>query len=300
MFLSTFGNALPAIEAVLATGRCPHVRIQVLWSDTHSFGDKDIPAITKGARQCQAIKKKFPNVTVEISPFCEHNLNAPDKYLDIVAKNAPDCVPVNTPWKGKLSTKYKNEVHGSHKPPSTGRYNYSYDGTNCVDSNVEKDKTTHGKSDVFFFWHPRFNLKWSMKDKTPRPERRAFPDSYLIDSIIYLHTQKGKTNLPLKTWLQKTHADRHQQIDPKGDKLLIISPIKSKEIQLRTRNGQVVDTLRYYGSFDGGGYRYYSGTYGYLVAQKAKRIQGDPLCEVWVNGKKHGVVNPGFRDSTFR
>lgn len=297
-FAVTFGNALPTVEKLLATGRCPHVRIQLLWSDAHSFGDSDIPQIRKLSRAYQELKKRFPHVVVEISPFCEHNLNNPDKYLDIVKAEAPDCIPVNVPWRGAFSRKYKNEIHGNHSKP-VGAYNYSFDGTNAVDSDVEAFKRQHNGSQVFFFWHPRLNLKWSMKDTTPRPARKAKPSSELIDSLIYLHTAKGTTSVP-KRWLVKSHAEKHGEGDLKGDKLLIISPIRARAIELKTRNGQTVDTLRYYGTFEGGGFRYYSAQWGYQVAHKARRIQGDPLCEIWINGKRVGGTNPGFRDPTFR
>jgi hypothetical protein len=193
-----------------------------------------------------------------------------------------------------LSNKYKNEVHGDHKKPG-GLYNYSFDGTNCVDSDVETYKAKYSDSVVFFFWHPRFNLKWSMKDPTPRPQRNALPSRELIRSVTFLASQKGSTSMQ-KNWLLKSHAERHDAQDQKGDKLLIIAPHRGSEIVLKNAtNGQVVDRLKYYGPFSAGGYRYYSNNFGYQVATKARG-----LTQIWLNKKNYGTCNPGFRDPTFR
>jgi hypothetical protein len=300
VFDNTFGNAYRVVQTLVDTGRCPHVRIQMLWSDTHQFGDGDIKKLKKIARPYELLARRSPQIRFELSPFCEHNLRNPDKYLDIVKTEAPSCQPVNVPWKGALSQKYKNEVHKtSHMKVPGVPYNFSYDGANCVDANIEKDKAIVSSCDVFFLWHCRFNLKWSMKDTTPRPQRKAKPDEKLIDSVIYLHRAKGETKLP-KGWLLKSHAEHHGLRDNKGDKLLIISPHKANSIELKTRNGQTVAQLVYNGSYSGGGYRYYSKGWGYEAALKAIRIQGDPLTDVYIGRRKFGVVNPGFRDGYYR
>lgn len=299
-FANTFGDAFPVIKKLLATGRCPLVRIQLLWSDTHAFGDRDIAIITKEAKKCEALKQQFPDVVVEVSPFCEHNVKNPDKYLDIVVANAPSCRPVNTVWQGALSKKYKNEVHGNKKGVPAGSYNFSYDGQSCVDANVEADKKKYSGSEVFFFWAPQCNGKLKLEDKTPRPQRKAWPTSRQVDSWIALHHVKGETKLP-RDWLYKSHSDQHT-VPPSGkdQKPVWICPTKASEIILRTRNGQIIDRARYFGTFQGGGYRYYHTDWGYLLAEKAKRIQGDPICEVVINGKVVGKINPAFRDGNYR
>lgn len=287
IFDNTFGDATPVVIKALKR-HCPLVRVQMLWSDAHTFGDGDIPKIKQIAKKYEAIAKRFPNSKIQLSPFCEHNLQNPDKYLDIVKNNAPSCTPVNTIWLGAKSKKYKNEVHGELKAPK-GAYNFSFDGTNCVDSDVEKFKSIHSNSEVFFFWHPRFNLKWSMGDTTPRHLRTAVPTKELIESVVYLHTKPGKINVPEK-WLIKSHAERHGADDLKGDKLLIISPIKTSALKLKYRQN-LTETLPYYGPFEGGGYRYYSSKFGYKFGSNV---------EVWADDKKRAICNPGFRAGYFR
>lgn len=285
-FDNSFGDFLPVAKSALING-CPHVRIQMLWSDSHSFGDSDIPRIKRIAEKWERVAKAYPRSVIELSPFCEHNLKNPDKYLDIVQNSAPSCSIVNTPWKGSLSRKYKNEIHGDHSKPG-GSYNYSYDGTNCVDSDVTADKAKHAGCEVFFFWHVRFNLKWSMKDKTPRPLRSAKPSKDLIKSVVYLARDKGPVSVPRK-WLIKSHAEKHDADDLKGDKLLIITPERASEIVLK-RDGKVIARLKYYGTFDGGGFRHYAKTMGFKIGQ----------VEIWIGNKKFGSCDCGFRDPTFR
>jgi hypothetical protein len=286
LFAETFGDALPVVKRELESGRS-FVRVHLLWRDNHSFGGAELKEARKLARRYQSLCAAFPG-RIEISPYCEHNVPTPDKDLDKIQAEAPNCKLVNTPWKGGISRRYKNEVHGSHKKPA-GPYNYSYDGSNSVDADVEKDKAAHSGADYFFFWHPRFNLKWSLKDQTPRPQRKAKPSRDLVESVEYLQTAKGQTSVP-KKWLVKSHAEKHGPEDLKGDKLLIISPKRVNEITLR-RGAQKVGTLRYYGPFDGGGFRYYSPSFGYKLGMNL---------EIWIGSKVYGSINGGFRDGYFR
>lgn len=293
-FARVFGDFYPVAKKQLEKGReC--LRINLLWSDSHSYSDKDLKFVASESRRYNALCAAFPDRHIEIAPLTEHNLASPDKFLSVVKANAPNCgKPVNTPWKGALTRNpaYKNEVHNpSHaKPniPGVG-YNYSDDGTNSVDSDTKATQAKFADAEMLCVWHPRLNLKWSMKDSTPRPERKALPSPDVLRSLTYLFTEKGPVSLP-KKWTLKSHAEKHGPADTKGDKLLIISPLRGNEIVLK-RGGQRIGGLTYYGPFDGGGYRYYAPQFGYKYG---------PAAEVWFAGKKYGIVNPGFRAGSFR
>ena len=297
IFAETFGDAFPVVEAAIKAG-CKLVRVQLIWSDSHSFGDKDIPKIKKLAAKYNQLANKYPAADIRLSPFCEHNLGNPDKYLDICQLAAPSCTIVNTPWKGAFSKKYINEIHGDHaKPP--GRYQYSVDGgfkndTDVMDIDVEALKEKHKDAEILFLWSARFNLKWSMKDKTPRPQRKAFPTKDYVQSIAYLFTDKRKTSIPKKTTV-KSHAENHGpdpitgKPDAKGDKLLIIYPERHDRLTLK-RNGKKIGSLNYYGTFSGGGFRYYASTFGFKYGK----------CDVFAGSKKIAEINGGFRDGVYR
>jgi hypothetical protein len=298
-FAETFGDVYPTVDALLATGRCPLVRIHLLWSDSHSFGDKDIPKIKALAAKYNKLARKYPGVRFELSPFCEHNLKNPDKYLATVYEAADFCFPINTPWQGAISNKYKNEIHGSKKNSPGKPYNFSYDGQNAVDADAQKHKEKYSDADVFFWWTPRFNGKWNMADKTPREKRKGWPDATEIDSVIYLNRHKGFPSLP-KKYLWKSHSENKGNGDLRAEKPVLIAPVKTRAIYLKADNGQTIDTLRYYGTFSDGRFRYYSSQWGYQIAEKAKRIQGNSVCNVVVNGKIIGKVNPAFRENEWR
>lgn len=285
-FAQTFGDFFPVAKKELERGR-EKIRVNLTWSDTHSYGDRDIPVIKKEAKRYQILCKLYPG-KIELATFTEHNLNRPDKYHDIVQKSAPDCTIVNTPWKGALSKKYKNEIHGGGKPPS-GAYNFSYDGTNSVDSNVSAAKSLYRASDMLCMWHPRLNGKWNMADKTPRPQRQAWPSKELLQSLIYLFTERGTFTLE-KKFLVKSHSERHNAGDIKGDKLLIISPYKTDSIKLK--HGALTEaTLPYYGPYTEGGFRFYSSSMGYKLGANL---------DIWQGGRIRGTINAGFRGLSYR
>lgn len=298
-FANTFGDALPAVRKLLETGRCPLFRVHLLWSDAHNFGASDIPTVRRLARQYEVLKRAFPSVTIEISPFCEHNLANPDPYLEIVAQEAPSCRPVNTPWKGGFSRKFKNEVHGTHAAPR-GEYNYSWDGNSCVDGDAEKSKAVHKNAQVYFWWHAAMNGRKNDSDKTPRPERKAWPTSDLIDSMIYLRTTAGEVKYR-RNFLWKSHADRHETPpEPRAYKPVLIMPLKAKRVELVADNGQVVAVAGPALPFADGRFRYYWPDFGFKIAEKAVRIHGKPTAKLVVDGRAVGVVNAAFRGGSFR
>ena len=298
-FDNTFGDALPAAERIIASGRCPLIRVHLLWSDRHSFGDSDIKKVRKLSRKYQALKQRHPNLIVEISPFCEHNLKNPDKYLDIVKQEAPDCIPVNTPDKGAFSKRYKNETHHSSKRPA-GKYNFSYDGISAVDADVMRDKKTHSGADVFFFWIPQFNGRKTTKDTTPRPQRKAWPTSELIDSVIYLRKDSGVVTLP-KNYLLKSHAEQHTTpAEPRAFKPVFIIPQKVNRVELVARNGQVIAVSSGPQPYEDGRWRYYFSQYGYQISEKAARIQGDGLVTAKIGNQQKFKLNAAFRGGSFR
>jgi hypothetical protein len=287
-----FGDFFPVAKRELERGR-PWVGVNLLWSDTHQFGDKDLPFVTSEAKRYEILCKEYPG-KVSLTTFTEHNLQNPDKYHNAVQKAAPHCHIVNSVWQGAYSKKYTNEVHGEHPAPPFGEYFYSFDGDDATNSNVVGILRKHQRAKVFCVWHPRDNLKYGDKDKANRAQRvkeaaDRSPDADMLLSQTYLFSNPGEIDLPAK-WLVKSHAEKHDKNDTKGDKLLIISPLKADKIELR-RSGKTIATLNYYGPFDGGGYRYYWNRFGYTAGGNLK---------IFMNGKRHGAINGGFRAGGFR
>jgi hypothetical protein len=304
-FSRTFGDAIPAVSRILDTGRCPRVRLHLLWKDDHKFGAKEFEEIRREARRIVPFVRKYRGkIDIRISGACEHTLKRADgeKLKALVLKELPGVTYVNTPWiKGGGETiSGVNEVHGNDAKAPRGQHDFSFDGHNAVDSDFDAVRKRFSDCDTFYIWNSQCNGRKTTGDKTPRPERKAWPTSRYIDSWIALSRERGAVSLPAK-WIFKSHADQHDvPPEPRAGKPVWICPTKAAEIILRCRNGQIVDRARYFGPFTGGGFRYYSSDVGYLIAEKAIRIQGDGLCEVVINGKVVGVVHPAFRAGSFR
>ena len=280
---SVFGDSFSVAQALV--NKASVIRVQLTWSDNHSYTKDHLALAIKEAKRYEALKG---SARIMLSPYCEHNLKDLS-FLDAVQKVAPSCTIVNTPMRGAMSTRYMNEVHGyDAKPPKTGPYNMSFDGQSCENSNIEAQKLRHKDAQIFFLWSARFNLKWSDNDTTPRPQRKALPDTDYMNSIIYLAGQKGATSAP-KGWLVKSHSEKHNAADVKGDKLLVICPVKAQELTLK-QGSKTVGSLYYYGPYSEGGYRYYSRIMGYKFG----------LVDVYVGSKKLATINGGFRDFVYR
>lgn len=294
VFSKTFGDAMPAVREVVQASKCPAVRVQLLWSDAHTFSDANVTELRTEATRWERFARDNRGVAVFLSPFCEHKLSNPDKYLDIVKAAAPTCTPVNTPWTGGLSSKYMNEVHGTKDAPRTGKFNYSYDGTDMLETDVEAVKKKYKGAAYWFGWTANFNGVPEADVKIPRPNRTDWPTAKLIRSIQYIMDRsKAGTKLP-SNWLWKSHAEDKSNNDPRANKPVLIAPVKSSAAQLM-RNGKVVATAQYYGAFVDGRSRYYFGEWGFELAEK----HGRPL-DIAVGGKVYGTVDPAFRDGAFR
>lgn len=304
--LDGIGNSSKVIEALAQTGRCPIFRIHGIWKDEHDFSLRDANLAIIRAKVVQAFAVKFPNIRFEYSPFCEHEISdvkVVDKILGDCQKAAPKCTIVNSiHGRGALSKKYKNEVHGIKAKPTVGRYNFSFDGSSQVDSDVHSIKEQHRSAEVIFFWDPLFNLRWETNDKTKRRDRKAKPSSELIDSLIFQSTDKGQqfiSEYP-KDFIFKTHGDFHLG-DAKSNRPVIITKHKVDFIDLKLLNGQVVQRLPLKSRYeDGVRWRYYAQDWGYQIAEKARRISGGPHVLVCIGNEKPIVVNAGFRENDFR
>lgn len=300
-FLRTFGDAIPVIRQVAASGKAPRIRVHIIWEDDHVYvASRHDPLILSGIRLLNKVKQDFPLIDIQVSPFCEHNIRgaALDRLFNKVAKEAVGLTLVNAPYKGDKIAGILNEVHGkvaALDPP----YSFSFDGTPAEHSDVVAYRTKHKSAQSFYYWSPRFNLRWSENDDTPREQRTGIPTRRFIRSIVFLHTERGATSVP-RGYIIKSHSERHGLTDTRGDKLLIIAPINAQAIVLKSIAGDVLVSLQNRGSYTKGGWRYYSTSWGYEIANKAKRLTGSPLVDMFINGKKVGTINPGFRGGVFR
>jgi hypothetical protein len=316
--VSGFGDALPAVKAILDSGRCPRVRLQLYWSDNagHKPSSDYLKVIEREAmRVARFLAPYVGKVDCRVSGFCEHPLDvrSADIVRQTVMKHMPRGVTYVNSYDlglgGKPLPNCVNEVHGSSRSVPSGRFDFSYDGDNCFDSDVTADKIKFAKAETFYFWFPQCNgnPKLQPKPKIPRPNRVCYPTSWHIDAAIYLSRDVSGSKIP-KGLTFKVVSDQHTN-PPKGKdcKPVWITPVKEKykRIELRAANGQVIDSAPYFGTLNNEsgkviGHRYYCGDWGYLLAEKARRIQNSNMCFVYADGKKVGVIVPATRAGSFR
>lgn len=305
-----FGSAYDLIKQLDNYG-LPFFRIQLIWKDDHKFSNADVKIAEARAKKIAALKLR---TKLYISPCCENELNAAqfEPFAEVIRWHLPSATIVNSPNKGKghVSSKYLNEYH-HEKPRSTqGRFAFSYDGANCVDSNIEEDKRLYANAEYFMLWNSQCNGnrkifkptdKRGPLDFKDRAKRIYWPTPKQIDSWIWLTTHnRGATQCP-KPGVFKSHSDQHKQPpEGKDQKPVWVKYLKWKAIEVKARNGQLIDKAPYFGTFEGGGHRYYHSQWGFDLAQKAIRIQGDAICNVFADGKKIGTINLAYRDGGYR
>lgn len=294
-FHQTFGNYLKVMDDEFSKGRLVQ-GINGAWQE-HNYGDKDVKGIKNLGEKLSSFFNRYSGITIYWSPFTEHNLNNFDKYGDIAQAACPRCIIVNSVYRGSLSTKYQNEVHGSHIKP-TGKFllpgvSYSSDGSNSPDQNFSKIFKDYQDAKFVCGWTWSFNLFYGSSDTANRDTRIKEanirkPDKDLIQSILYLFTRPSGMSLAPEIYLIKSHADNHGPTDTKGNKLLIISTINSDYVELKDSSGHTAAKLTKYGAFDGcrNCIRYYWDRMGYLAGKFLSLI---------IKGKKYGDVDPGFR-----
>lgn len=291
-FSDTFGDARGGVERIIKTGRCPRVRVHLAWKDNHNFSQKDFKQIEKEAKKWVPLVQRYPHIEWGFSGACEHHLSIADsvRLAELVLNVHPDQIAVNTGDHDIAIAQTISETHGTKARVGKPKYNFSFDGSACVDSDAESLKQKHKSAETYFFWEPRFNGRWETKDTTPRPQRTGWPDIKLLRSVVCLGGECGAVSLPNK-WLYKSHAENHGTGDARAEKALFIAPIKTDAILLKDKK-TVKAVFKYFGPYQGGGHRYYSTKWGYEIAEKPLTVEA--------NSKAIGQVNPVFRCGVFR
>lgn len=296
-FSSTFGDARPAVEAIIKAKSPGLIRVQLAWKDGHNFSPRDFAKIKEEAGKWHSLVNKYPGVGWYFSGACEHKLNLADAMAlkDVVIDVLPSVAYVNCPIQGGADlTGYINERHGSKATCKQKNDAFSFDGSACVDANVTALKSEFSIAPYYMFWDGRFNGRYDEKaGEKPPPisQRKGWPDARHIRSIVALAGERGLVSLR-KDWLYKSHSENKGNGDPRAEKPVMICPIKTRSIELVGEGGRPLASLKYYGPYSGGGYRYYSTKWGYEIAKR-------PV-DIYISRHKYGTINPVFRCGSFR
>lgn len=292
VFAKTFGDALPFVKKVLAKGL--DVRVHLIWKDDHKFGDAEHKAAVKEAKRWRGVSDQY-GAKLQISPWCEHreaNKAKLEKLRVAIMKELPNCDYVNTPLDaGALMSGVVNEVHHSRRIPG-GRWNYSFDGTDCCESDIAKARKDHAGCEKFFLWTSRFNGKWEAADDTPRPNRKGWPDDKMCRSILAQFKQKESVKLSSSRDVYKSHAENDGDGNSRAEKMVFVTERAGKCEFLF--NGRVVETLRASGRLDDGRFVHRSTKWGYEFAKKYA------ICSARVGGKDRGTFDPVFKQNGYK
>jgi hypothetical protein len=296
-FADTFGDCFPVAKRLAASRKCPLIRIHGPWTNHLYSPSRHDAAIFKAFNRTKKLAALFPSVRFQFSPVCESSARGTN-WQQLFKRLIRDAGPVEiicSIWRGEAVSGVKLEVHGKERAPGKP-YQYSYDGTSAVDSDIESDKRKHSRADVFFFWHPSFNLKYKTelsgdeaahikRNDTAAPTRRnCKPTPELIKSLAALADDKGNTSLKARN-LYKSHSDRHQTPPEKrAYKPVLISPIKAECATLGNTRSEKREPYK------DGRYRYYFSKYGYQLGRGALRVGSTEV----------GFVNGAFREGDFR
>lgn len=284
-FFEEFGNAKKQIEKDVKSGRCL-VRVQGLWSASHKYNDEK--KAIKIAKELSKLGQLY------YSPYCEHKESAA-KMLALFKKIeavAPNLILVNSPISGgQWVDGYINEIHHNDKPAGMpkGEYIFSMDGLHQPDCDIEIYKARHlnnPKCIAFFVWALQHNCKINAKDKTPAKLRKCKPTKELNESLIFqVINSKQKVSLP-KGWLYKSHSEQHQNVDPRANKPVILTPKGKRFKSVSLGKHQLKES----GTHDGRQVWRFS-KWGY---------QAGRVLEIRADGKLIGTVDAAWRQNEYR
>lgn len=308
-----FGDGLTALSEVLAKrSDIPFVRVQLAWRDDHNFTSRDYRMVKEQAARLLPIIQKYPTKDWFVSPTCEDKLNESNwkKFGSIVSYELRS-VPFNLVHSPIKTGKFSGVINEYHH--EKGGDAYSYDGSNCFDSDVEGDKSSYKDSPYYFFWCPQCNGnrkvfkpgdKRGPLDFKERNKRVFWLIKEQVESMAALAGLRGAISIAVPKLIWKSHSDQHTP-KPSGKdcKPVVITPLNVRpEILQLKKNGRVVSTSSRKQPYnekkpDGTngrqvGWRYYFPKWGY-------QISTSPL-ELWGGRKKLAVVNPAFRCFNYR
>lgn len=180
------GMAWPKIEKEL---KKQGKTLRALRAHLHWGNHQLIPVekCRKLARYYEKVAKKYPEMTVFVSPSCEYDTNhwgEVEKRVKILRKHAPSCVIVLNPGKGIMIPGVLRERHGD--TDAFAGEGISHDGKDIFDINQSKWLEKNQDARYALGWSHRFNMRDPGEVPPPPPERTKIPSRQLIKQVINL------------------------------------------------------------------------------------------------------------------
>lgn len=271
---NTFGDAHPQVRPILDSGKVPVVRVHLI--DGTCIRNRVCPKGAPGYRSYGELEKRavrlrelmsaYPHITLYVSPYLEHDEKDPKvvtEWYKILNRVLPQAYKVCSAFTGVCANGTLKEKHGNQV---TGDL-VSNDGASIFDADTAT-YFTRGNL-LSGAWDYSFNGRTSGEKVFVSPLKRVdFPDRATIRHAVAV-LRKGDPRPSIrgcspirKPELFKVRAEYYGKgsDDGRGNKGLFISARNvGSRISVTTLAGKEVGFLRYYGPFEGGGFRYYLG-----------------------------------------
>lgn len=188
-FDNVFGNALPAIKKVCASGKFPMVRVHLQYTSGAQKPLASLALVQDRARRYEAIALAYPGTKIYLSHTCEYTDQEQEHVAlrdAVINKIAPHCFAVDS-INNCMNGTGLEEIHTDNTDPkyfTALPYSISTDGFDFAKIDPKKFKTCHAKAVYALAWYPAFNLKKSISDNTPIEKRTAIPSVSQLRSLI--------------------------------------------------------------------------------------------------------------------
>ena len=310
-FARTFGDAMPNVKTFLDSGKVAAFRLQAWWDNGHKIAP--LAFLQAELPRWEMLAREYPHIPFYISHSCEYSeqsLPVIRKRVDMVRKLCPSCKVVQAPYKSPIVKGEILEQHGSKLATNPGGI-VSTDGISICDIDARSWINQHSTAEITFLWAPRFNLREAVKPPAVQPlphKRTAYPSREYIKGIVWLANDPKSPPAPSfearplkKPELWKTYAEDSPGEDSRHNKPLALLKNKTESVDIVTYNNKKIGSLKYYGTYSGGLFRFYSGLpggsgdYAFQIAKKAIEESGSEW--VWLKqGKTYiGPIPAGFR-----
>lgn len=299
----TFGTSLTPIRAVLNTGKILRYRIHFyngpglrngqLGKYEPHFGhtiSSFSRAWERGDRkQVEHLKQRvitycnlflaYPDVELEMSPTLEHNLTpkAFKRQAKVITTFCPRARVVENPVGGVRTSGggFKVERHGV-KATVSAPCNASLDGDSVEDINLPAYKRKFEKCESTYVWSRVLNCRLASGSFVdPRSRKRNCPSRDHMRTLFEYLKPLGEAPMVVgcrditTPRLFKPFGDDKGIGDIRANKPLYLTPYLDDLVTVHdAESNKLIGGLEYFGPFDGGGQRYYSGTGSNLTSME--------------------------------
>ena len=333
----TFGTSLSPIIDLLSSGKFNFYRVHIINGPclaNRNCGPYDpIKDYTVESFEAAVLKKdpviikfltdrvklycplrlRFPKVEIRISPMLEHRLGKQAFRIlaDTTLAACPGVGLVNNAMNGD-GEKYKRAWQESHDGYKKPRTLVSFDGFDATDADIAawRSRTRNGK--VSFVWSRVYNCRNNGPFVDPR-NRTSCPKERDFDLLAHITDDRGVAPSPKfvckfeafkSPYIWKPFAEDTGSTDPRSNLPVALVPLDNRDVELVGQLGKSIGSLKYYGAYQKGLNRYYSGTSiklsGYQIEKKIDILNGSPWTWLKQGGRCIGPFVPGRRSGSYR